>query len=41
MSHTMPNPKEDLLRELGLSVNEAKVYLALLRIGCVSAGKIA
>ncbi len=37
----MPNPKEDLLRELGLSVNEAKVYLALLRIGCVSAGKIA
>jgi predicted transcriptional regulator len=33
--------KEDVLQELGLSVNEAKVYVALLNIGSTTAGKVA
>ncbi len=36
----MQNLKEDTLLELGLSKNEAKVYLALLRLGTTTAGKI-
>lgn len=37
----MGGQKEELLQELGLSVNETKVYLALLQLGVSSAGKIA
>lgn len=33
-------PAEEILEELGFSKNEAKVYLALLDIGCAPAGKI-
>ena len=40
MTPIMANVKEDMLRELGLSINEAKVYLALLRSGVTGAGKI-
>ncbi len=37
----MQPTKEEVLRELGLSVNETKVYLALLHIGATTAGKVA
>ena len=37
----MPLTKEEVLKELGLSVNETKSYLALLHIGATTAGKIA
>jgi predicted transcriptional regulator len=33
--------KEEVLMELGLSINEAKVYVALVRLGANTAGKIA
>jgi len=33
--------KENILRDLGLSKNESKVYLSLLTLGIVSAGKVA
>ncbi|MEM4240336.1 MAG: helix-turn-helix domain-containing protein [Candidatus Woesearchaeota archaeon] len=33
--------KEDVLQDLGLSVNEAKVYVSLLNLGATTAGKIA
>lgn len=33
--------KEEILQDAGLSKNEAKVYLALLSLGIVSAGKVA
>jgi DNA-binding MarR family transcriptional regulator len=33
--------KEEVLQDLGLSVNEAKVFVALLNIGATTAGKIA
>jgi predicted transcriptional regulator len=37
----MTATKEEVLGELGLSVNEAKVYLALLNLGATTAGKVA
>ncbi len=33
--------KEDVLQDLGLSVNESKVFVALLNLGATTAGKIA
>ena len=32
---------EKVLEEIGLSKNEAKVYLSLVYLGCTTAGKIA
>ena len=32
--------KETILQELGFTHNESKVYLALLELGCVTAGKV-
>jgi len=32
---------ESIIQELGFTYNEAKVYLALLELGLVTAGKIA
>jgi len=37
----MPQTKEEILQEMGLSPNETKVYLALLNLGATTAGKIA
>lgn len=37
----MPLSKEEVLHELGLSINETKVYVALLTLGATTAGKIA
>ena len=33
--------KEEVLQDLGLSVNEAKVFVALLNLGATTAGKVA
>jgi len=37
----MAQSKEQILQEMGLSVNESKVYIAMLNIGASTAGKIA
>lgn len=38
---TVVATKEEVLQELGLSINEAKVYVALLNLGATTAGKVA